>query len=414
MLISYTQVQGDRTSEDRDNGCSYPAADYEPKGRRARPVHNSAGLLASAVFLTYAWQSALVAQTMATSQGDLQVAPVVTGLDVPWGFDFLPGGGIVVTEREGDLLLVQNGQARSVRGVPDVVAAGQGGLLDVLVAEDFASSNLVYLSYAKKVGQGSATAIARAQLDLANARLVNLDDIFVAAPASTTGRHYGSRMAEGPDGYIYFTIGDRGDRPSAQSLASHNGSVLRIHPDGRVPNDNPFVSRQDALPEIWSFGHRNPQGLGFSPDGQLWAVEHGARGGDEVNHIRPGANYGWPIIAYGRHYSGLKIGEGTERDGMEQPAYYWDPSMAPSNLMVYSGKMWPEWEGDVFVGSLKFNYIARLSETAGGGGASGQSLTEVEQLKSVETGRIRDVREAPDGSIWFASQGDGAIYRLSR
>ena len=208
------------------------------------------------------------------------------------------------------------------------------------------------------------------------------------------------------DGTLYVTIGDRGDRPSAQDRANHNGSIIRVNRDGSIPEDNPFVGQSDILPEIWSFGHRNPQGADFDANGTIWTAEHGARGGDEVNRVQKGANFGWPVISYGRHYSGLKIGEGTEKDGMEQPAHYWDPSIAPSGLLVYQGDMFPDWKGDLLVGSLKFDYISRLA-------VSGDSVTETEQLKSNETSRVRDIIEAPDGAIWFISVGEGAVYRMS-
>ncbi|MDD9920811.1 MAG: PQQ-dependent sugar dehydrogenase, partial [Boseongicola sp.] len=223
-------------------------------------------------------------------------------------------------------------------------------------------------------------------------------------PGSNTNRHFGSRLVEARDGTLFLTIGDRGERPSAQDLSNENGTVIRIGRDGRIPADNPFVGQTGAKPAIWSFGHRNPQGATLDLNGNLVVVEHGARGGDEINRVRKGANYGWPVIAYGEHYSGGKIGEGTAKTGMEQPDFYWDPSMAPSGMMIYSGKLWPEWRGDIFVGSLKFDYIARLE---------GNQLEEVEQIQTDETLRVRDVREAADGSIWFLSVGNEALYRMT-
>ena len=214
-------------------------------------------------------------------------------------------------------------------------------------------------------------------------------------------------LVEAPDGTLYVTIGDRGDRPSAQDRRNHNGAIVRVTREGSVPSDNPFVGTDGVRPEIWSFGHRNPQGAGFDANGTLWTAEHGARGGDEVNRIKKGANFGWPVISYGRHYSGGKIGEGTRKVGMEQPAHYWDPSIAPSGLMVYQGAMFPDWRGQMFVGSLKFNYISRLS-------LSGSNAEEVEQIEGDETLRVRDIVEAPDGSIWFISVGNGAVYRISK
>lgn len=346
----------------------------------------------------------LGAQTLATSAGTLTVTRVLGGLDTPWGIAFLPGGGFLVTERDGRLLHVADGRAQPVRGAPDVHTAGQGGLLDVMVPRDFAQSREVFVTFARRQPGGAHTALASGRLSEDGTRLTGTRILFQAGPASSGGRHFGSRVVEGADGRLYMTIGERGDRPSAQDRGSHNGSVIRLNRDGTVPADNPFAGQAGMQPEIWSWGHRNPQGAALDRQGRLWVAEHGAQGGDEVNRIRKGANYGWPVISYGRHYSGAKIGEGTAKPGMEQPAFYWDPSIAPSGMMIYSGKLWPQWRGDIFVGSLKFDYIARLD---------GAPLREAEQLKSDATARIRDVAEAPDGTIWFLSEGNGAVYRLS-
>ncbi len=339
-----------------------------------------------------------------TSAGDVRITPVVTSLDEPWAIGFLPDGGFLITERDGRLLHAKDGTLITVAGLPEVADVGQGGLLDVLVPRDFASTREIFLSYAKPQGRGEGTALMRARLSGDGRSVSDVETIFELEPGSSGGRHFGSRIVEGRDGTLFLTIGDRGDRPSAQDLSRENGSVVRINRDGSVPADNPFVGRAGAQPEIWSFGHRNPQGATLDLSGNLVTVEHGARGGDEINRIKRGANYGWPEISYGRHYSGLRIGSGTEAPGMEQPAFYWDPSMAPSGMMIYSGKLWPEWRGDIFVGSLKFDYIARLD---------GTPLAEVEQLTSDETARVRDIREAPDGTIWFLSVGQGALYRIA-
>jgi glucose/arabinose dehydrogenase len=346
-----------------------------------------------------------VVDALETSVGTLALQPMARGLDEPWGLAFLPDGGFLVTERDGRLLMMTDGEARPVQGVPAVVAKGQGGLLDVMVPRDFSQTREVYLTYARKQARGAGTALAVGQLSGDGSRLTNTRTIFEMTPGASGGRHFGSRVVEAPDGTLFVTLGERGDRPSAQDLSRHNGSVIRINRDGSVPADNPFVQTKGAQPEIWSFGHRNPQGAAFDSRGNLWVVEHGARGGDEVNRVRGGANYGWPVIAYGRHYTGGKIGEGTEKPGMVQPEHYWDPSIAPSGMMIYSGKLWPEWRGDIFVGSLKFDYISRL-ESSG-------NVHEVEQIESDETERVRDIREAPDGSIWFISVGQGAVYRVA-
>ncbi|MEM8577789.1 MAG: PQQ-dependent sugar dehydrogenase [Pseudomonadota bacterium] len=337
---------------------------------------------------------------------DVTVRAEVTGLDAPWAVAELPGGGLLITEKDGRLLLAASGAAREVRGVPDVVSRGQGGLLDVTLARDFARTRTLFLSYSKPQRGGAGTALAAAELSADGTRLENLRDLFVATPGRT-GRHYGSRVVEAPDGTLYLTIGDRGDRPSAQDRSNHNGAVIRVARDGAVPSDNPFLRMTDIQPEIWSYGHRNPQGAGLDASGQLWTAEHGARGGDEVNRVQRGANFGWPVISYGVHYSGARIGEGTSAPGMEQPAFYWDPSMAPSGLLIYQGDMFPSLRGDMLVGSLKFNYIARLE-------LNGTSAREVEQVRGDETLRVRDIVEGQDGSILFISVGNGAVYRISR
>jgi glucose/arabinose dehydrogenase len=345
------------------------------------------------------------AGTMSSSAGRLQVETVATGLDEPWAVGFLPEGGALVTLRGGGLLAITGGRARPVGGLPAVYAGGQGGLLDLMIPRDFARSRTLFLSYAKpQDGRGGAgTALARAVYADGAGQLTGLRDIFEMTPGSSGGRHFGSRIVEAPDGRLFLTIGDRGDRPSAQDLARHNGAVLCLNRDGSVPADNPFVGQPGARPEIWSYGHRNPQGATLDARGRLWITEHGARGGDEVNLVERGVNYGWPVISYGRHYSGLPIGEGTARPGMAQPAHYWDPSIAPSGLAVHDGRLWPEWRGHLFAGSLKFDYIARLDPARG--------FAE-ERLEADETGRVRDVRQGPDGAIWFLSVTNGSLNRI--
>ncbi|MEM9124469.1 MAG: PQQ-dependent sugar dehydrogenase [Pseudomonadota bacterium] len=354
--------------------------------------------------LFVAWFGAAAADVVQTSAGPVRLDTMVSGLDTPWAIGILPDEGLLVTERDGDLLYIKDGNAQQVAGVPRVAASGQGGLLDVTVPRDFKRSREIFLTFSKPQGGGAGTALAVARLSENGKRLTNVRTIFEADPGGSGGRHFGSRVTEAPDGTLFVTIGDRGDRPSAQDRANHMGSVIRVARDGSVPSDNPFVGQAGIRPEIWSFGHRNPQGAGLDAQGRLWVSEHGARGGDEVNLVQKGANYGWPVISYGVHYSGQKIGEGTSKPGLEQPEFYWDPSIAPSGLLVYSGKLWPEWTGDIFVGSLKFNYIARLE---------GLPLREVEQIKGPEIQRVRDIVEAPDGSIWFISVGQGAIYRMT-
>ncbi|TMV08548.1 PQQ-dependent sugar dehydrogenase [Ruegeria sediminis] len=347
--------------------------------------------------------AAAAAESLDTSLGPVQIDKVADGLDTPWAIGLLPDGSFLVTERSGNLIHVKDGRKNRVAGVPKVYARGQGGLLDVTIPLDFASTREVFLTLAKRQRGGAGTAVAIGRLSENGTRLTDLRTIFETAPGGSGGRHFGSRVVEAPDGTLFVTVGERGDRPSAQDRSNHNGSIVRINRDGSVPADNPFAGQAGVRPEIWSFGHRNPQGAALDRNGQLWVSEHGAKGGDEVNRIRKGANYGWPVISYGVHYSGARIGEGTSKPGMEQPEFYWDPSIAPSGLMIYSGKLWPKWKGNFFVGSLKFDYISRLT---------GTQLQEAEQIKGPETKRVRDIVEAPDGSIWFISVGQGAVYRM--
>ncbi|MEL7090614.1 MAG: PQQ-dependent sugar dehydrogenase [Pseudomonadota bacterium] len=346
------------------------------------------------------------AAALDTQAGLVTTTPVVTGLDEPWGVAELPDGSLLITERSGVLLRVSDGRTSQVDGVPRVADRGQGGLLDITLARDFAQTRTLFLTYSKPQRGGAGTALAAAELSADGTRLENLRDLFVSARGSSGGRHYGSRVVEARDGTLFVTTGDRGDRPSAQDRSNHNGSVIRVNRDGTVPGDNPFVGVEGVQPQIWSYGHRNPQGAGLDARGQLWTAEHGARGGDEVNRVQKGANFGWPVISYGVHYSGARIGDGTSKPGMEQPAMYWDPSIAPSGLMVYQGDMFPDWRGDMFVGSLKFNYISRID--------TGGTVREVERIAGDETLRVRDIVEAPDGSILFISVGQGAVYRMTR
>lgn len=346
----------------------------------------------------------LIASFTTSAWAGVVAKKVAEGFYVPWSIGFLPDGAILVTDRDGELWRIDSQGAKTqISGLPQVVAKGQGGLLDVLIPRDFERTRHLFLSYSAQQGRGSGTAIVRAQLKPEATQLTGVKQIFQMTRGSSGGRHFGGRMVEAPDGTLFLTVGERGDRPSAQDLRRHNGSVIRINPDGSVPADNPFTGQAGIAPEIWSYGHRNPQGAALDGSGQLWVNEHGARGGDEVNRIHKGANYGWPVIAYGRHYTGLKIGEGTAKPGMEQPEHYWDPSIAPSGMTFYDGDLFPDWRGDAFVGSLKFDYIARLS---------GDPLREVQQIKLPQTLRVRDIRTGPDGAIWFLSEGQGALYRL--
>lgn len=348
--------------------------------------------------------SAAYSETIETSAGPVEVTNVVGDLNAPWAVAILESGKYLITERDGRIWFVENGQKRALSGVPAVYAEGQGGLLDIVLARDFSSTNEVFITYSRPEGRGAGTALAVAEFDESARMLRNVRDIFVSNDVSNGGRHFGSRVVEANDGTLFLTIGDRGDRPSAQDLSNHNGSVIRVARDGSIPANNPDIP--GAAEGIYTYGHRNAQGAALDPSGQLWTVSHGARGGDEINRPEPGRNYGWPVISYGTHYSGLRIGQGTEAEGMEQPIFFWDPSMAPSGMMIYDGDMFPHWRGDIFVGSLKFSYISRLDR-------NGTRINGEEELFPDVFSRIRDVREGPNGEIYFLSVGDGALYRIT-
>ncbi|WP_025030687.1 PQQ-dependent sugar dehydrogenase [Nitratireductor aquibiodomus] len=356
---------------------------------------------------------AAAAKTFVTQAVTVEAETLARGLSNPWGLDFLPDGSALVTERSGQLRLFANGTlSEPVPGVPEVAAVGQGGLLDVAVSPDFAETGMIFLSFSEPGEGGAGTAIARARLvrNEEAARLEDVTTIFSMNRKSAAGQHFGSRIVLHPDGTLFFTIGDRGEGDRAQDPADHAGSVLRINRDGTVPEDNPFAGSTDTAPEIWSMGHRNPQGAVFDPVTRaVWTVEHGARGGDEVNRPEAGSNYGWPVISYGVNYSGTKIGVGTEAPGYEQPEYYWDPSIAPSGTAVYQGEMFPEWQGDFLVAALKYHLVARLDRDEKGG------ITGEERLFKGAFGRIRDVNVAPDGSLWLLTdERRGEIIRIFR
>ncbi len=339
---------------------------------------------------------------MRSTDHDYRVVTVAEGLLNPWSVAALADGDILISERPGRLRIVRYGQllADPVAGVPEVFAQGQGGLLDIALHPDFASNQMLYLSFSKPLPEGeSTTAVVRGRLE--DDRLTNVEEIFEAA---SRGRgHYGSRLAFDGDGYLFITVGERqapatGDLMAhpAQDISNHHGVVVRLHDDGRVPSDNPFVDTPGARPEIWSYGHRNPQGLVVHPEtGDVWITEHGPQGGDELNLVQRGLNYGWPVIGYGVNYgSGLAIHEGTRREGMESPVHVWVPSIATSGLMVYTGDRFPEWKGNMFAGGMAGEQIARL-------------VTEDTSVVHEETlfhgnGRIRDLHQGPDGYIYVA------------
>lgn len=338
----------------------------------------------------------------------VEISRFAQGLENPWSLAFLPDGRLLVTERPGRLRLVdRNGRVSApIAGLPDIYARGQGGLLDVVLAPDFPTSRLIYFSFAEPRPDGAGTAVARGRLSGNLARLDGVEVVFRQQPSGTGSNHFGSRLAFGPDGTLFITLGDRYTmRDSAQDLSSTIGKVVRINPDGSIPADNPFRATAGARPEIWSYGHRNVQSAAISPrDGRLWMVEHGARGGDEVNVPEAGKNYGWPVITYGRDYSGARIGEGTARPGMEQPVFYWDPSIAPSGAAFYTGPVAP-WRNSLFVGALAGMALVRLE-------IEGNAVKGEERLPLNR--RIRDVRTGPDGALWLAvDDAEGEILRIA-
>lgn len=342
-------------------------------------------------------------RTFTAAQHDYRVVPVAEGLVQPWSMAWLPNGDMLITERPGRLRLVRDGELlpEAIPGVPDVFYQGQGGLFEVLPHPDFEDNQTIYLSFAKPVGEGSTTAIIRAQLE--NDRLTNVTEIFAA---NASGRsHYGGKLAFDNEGHLFLTLGDRqapstGDLTAhpAQDLSNHHGVIVRLTEDGTLPSDNPYVGEQGALPEIWTYGHRSPQGLAFHPQtGDLWMTEHGPQGGDELNLVTPKTNYGWPVVGYGVNYgSSSPIHERQTLTGMESPVRFWVPSIGASGLMIYDGDKFPEWKGDIFVGGLAAGRVSRLEMDE-----DFRSVVREEELV-YGMGRVRDVRQGPDGYIYVA------------
>ncbi len=365
------------------------------------------------------------------SETAFEVTVLAKGLDRPWAVEPLPDGRFLITEKSGQMRIVtakgevseplggllpvgQGGttEASGQGGLPPISARGQGGLLDVALSPNFEKDRTIFWSFSEQREGGSGTSVARGVLSADGKKLEQVRVIFRALPTYNNGLHFGSRLAFGPDGKLYVTFGDRFDkatmRPLAQSLGSHNGKVIRINPDGTVPDDNPFVKQQGALAEIWTLGHRNIQSATFDDQGRLWTVEHGARGGDELNLIEKGKNYGWAIISYGEEYSGEPIpGNITAKEGLEQPVYYWDPVIAPSGMEFYTGSAFPGWRGNIFIGGLVSEKLVRLV-------IKDNRVVGEEHLLTERGQRIRDVRQGPDGALYIVTdQSNGELWKIT-
>ena len=329
-------------------------------------------------------------------------------LNAPWSMAFLPDGRILVTEKSGQLRMIENGKLlpQAIAGAPKVVDSGQGGLLDVALHPQYAQNGWLYLSYSARGTDGVGTEVMRAKLQ--GMSLTASEIVFSQTPKISGGNHFGSRIVFDDKGHVYLTLGDRGDMPRAQKLDDHAGSVIRLHDDGRVPRDNPFVGRAGAKPEKFTLGNRNMQGAAMHPQtGELWTHEHGPQGGDEINIMRAGRNYGWPVITYGVNYGfGTKIGEGSAKPGMEQPLHVWVPSIAPSGMAFYTGDKFPNWKGNLLVGALRDEMLVRLE-------LNGEKVVREERMLKDQIGRIRDVRVGPDGLVYLLTdERDGVVVRL--
>ena len=345
--------------------------------------------------------------TLSQAAEAFKTEPVAEVSGVPWGLAQLDENTLIYTLRDGNvgLLNIKEGSTNLLEGLTKVAAYGQGGMLDVAVRPDYSKGDWIYFTYSKMHKGYPETTLARAVLK--EGKLADWQDLLITKAESKSGNHFGSRIAFDDESHIYFGVGDRGERDSAQDLKTHAGTIIRLNIDGSVPEDNPFINNKKALPEIYSYGHRNPQGLMFdAKTRQLWEVEHGPRGGDEINKVAAGKNYGWPIISYGKEYWGpLSVGEGTKKAGMEQPVKQYTPSIAPGSLIIYSGKAFPKWAGDIFVSALKLRHINRIELND-----SGQAIAETRLIESQDE-RIRDLLETQDGYIYFSTD-SGKIMRL--
>ena len=369
------------------------------------------------LLFTLAWAAVAVAQVIQSEKHAFRVVTLTRGLQNPWSIAFLPDGRMLVTERAGRLRIVGRDfklDPKPVEGLPEVVATGQGGLFDVVLHPQYADNGWIYFAWnapdkdAKAGGWGTALACGKLAGDKTGHRITDMQLLFSMEPKTRTGYHFGGRIVFDRKGYVFLTLGDRGDMPRAQKLDDHAGSVIRLHDDGRVPADNPYTKRAGAKPEKFTIGNRNMQGAALHPQtGELWTHEHGPQGGDEVNVMRAGRNYGWPVISYGVNYGiGTRIGEGNAKAGMEQPLHVWVPSIAPSGMAFYTGDKFPNWKSNLLIGALKDDMLVRLE-------LDGEKVVREERLIKDVIGRIRDVRVGPDGFVYLLTdERDGVIARL--
>jgi glucose/arabinose dehydrogenase len=347
-----------------------------------------------------------VSPSVSSEKQKFKIDTLATGLANPWGIAFLPDGRILITERAGEIRIVKDGKLLSekIGGVPAVYASGQGGLMDIKLHPDYASNGWIYLTYSKPGAGGGGTVIARAKLNGNN--LTGMQELFLAQPFTSSAAHFGSRVVFDGKGYIFFTSGERCKMDNAQDLGNHLGKVLRLHDDGRIPADNPFVNTAGAKPEIWSYGHRNPQGLVYNLATQtLWDVEHGPQGGDELNKVEKGKNYGWPVITYGKNYDGTVISNLTAKEGMEQPVLYWVPSIAPCGMALVTSDKYPGWKGNLLVGALALQHIARVEVDE-----QGKFLSQEKLLEKV--GRVRAIEQSPDGYLYVVTETPGMLLKI--
>ena len=362
--------------------------------------------LGLAALMAGAAPAAIAQETVRSKAADFRIVEVAKNLEHPWGLAFLPDGRMLVTERPGRLRIVgaDGSLSAPLTGLPEIYDSGQGGLLDVILDPDFASNNTIYFSYSTPVERRGTTRIAKAKLT--DTGLEDVTVLFTATTPGSNGRHFGSRLVIGTDGYLYASIGDHGADDTAQDLSLHSGKIIRITKDGAPAPGNPFLDTAGALPEIYTYGNRNPQGMTLTPEGELWANEHGPRGGDEVNVITAGANYGWPVVTHGRAYSGLPMGEGKEKEGMTPPIQVYVPSIAPSGMAFYQGDAFKGWQGDLFIGALALTHLNRLDMEDG-------KIVGEERLLEDKGWRIRDVRSGPDGFLYLLTDApDGKLVRL--